>query len=59
MLFVILALVCTQQVKRVVAAGDGAEASGRVWAVRVHRLLGGRDHGRPADGLPGVLSGLG
>ena len=32
MLFVILALLCTQQVKRVVAAGDGAEASGRLWA---------------------------
>lgn len=32
MLFVILALLCTQQVKRVVAAGDGAEASGHVWA---------------------------
>jgi hypothetical protein len=32
MLFVILALLCTQQVKRVVTAGDGAEASGRLWA---------------------------
>lgn len=32
MLFVILALLCTQQVKRVVTAGDGAEASGRIWA---------------------------
>jgi hypothetical protein len=33
MLFVILSLLCTQQVKRVVAAGDGAEASGRIWAL--------------------------
>ena len=32
MLFVILALLCTQQVKRVVAAGDGAEPGGRIWA---------------------------
>ena len=32
MLFVILALLCTQQVQRVVSAGDGAEASGRIWA---------------------------
>jgi hypothetical protein len=32
MLFVILALLCTQQVKRVVAAGDGAEPSGHIWA---------------------------
>ena len=32
MLFVILALLCTQQVKRVVTAGDGAEPKGRVWA---------------------------
>ena len=32
MLFVILALLCTQQVKRVVTAGDGAEPGGRVWA---------------------------
>ena len=31
MLFVILALLCTQQVKRVVTAGDGAEPGGRVW----------------------------
>jgi hypothetical protein len=32
MLFVILGLLCTLQVKRVVSAGDGAEASGRIWA---------------------------
>ena len=32
MLFVILALLATQQVKRVVAAGDGAEQAGRMWA---------------------------
>jgi hypothetical protein len=32
MIFVALALVCTQQLKRVVAAGDGAEAGGHIWA---------------------------
>lgn len=32
MLFVILALLCTQQIQRVLAAGDAAEASGRIWA---------------------------
>ena len=32
MLFVILAWLCTQQVKRVVTAGDGAEQAGLVWA---------------------------
>lgn len=33
MIFVALALVCQQQLKRLVAAGDGAEAAGRTWAV--------------------------
>jgi hypothetical protein len=32
MIFVVLALVCMQQLKRVVSAGDGAEQAGRIWA---------------------------
>ena len=33
MIFVALALVCMQRLKPIVAAGDGAEAAGRVWAI--------------------------
>jgi hypothetical protein len=33
MVFVVLALVCMRQLKRVIVAGDGAEKDGRVWAL--------------------------
>jgi hypothetical protein len=59
MLFVILALVCTQQVKRVVAAGDGAEPGGRVWALgSIACWVGAITAGRLMAYL-GSVSGLG
>jgi hypothetical protein len=59
MLFVILALVCTQQVKRVVTAGDVAGASGRVWAVGSIACWAGAITAGRLMAYLGSVSGLG
>ena len=59
MLFVILALLCTQQVKRVVAAGDGAEASGRIWALGSIACWAGAITAGRLMAYLGSVSGLG